>query len=52
MTYIPTKFQVDQMKATQKIRVSSTSQIDHLMTLTFDLELDGVQKTMAIAMSC
>jgi hypothetical protein len=38
MCYFHTKFGVDLIKATQKIRVSFTPYFDHNMTLTFAIE--------------
>jgi hypothetical protein len=40
--YFHTKFGVDLIKATQKIRVSFTTYIYHNITLTFDLDLEMV----------
>jgi hypothetical protein len=40
--YFHTKFAVDLIKATQKIRVSLTPYFDHNMTLTIELDLKMV----------
>ena len=46
MTYIFTKFQVDPIKATPKIRVLSLTEIDRKSTLTFVLDLNEPMKLL------